>query len=234
MYRTVQGVAPQRYHHMVCYFMDDREDTPPQPRIASGDAGARAGDEERDMNLVRQSKGEKMVKYSKKRVPVRDKSLNETRASNGMKVLLCEDVRPLGWLGDVVEVSDGYARNYLLPQGLAKPATAANLKATAKEKAKRAEQRIHERSRMEEVAKAVEGAEAVLAAKANEQGVLFGSITGGQIAENLRAQGFEVADEVVVLPEHIKQVGNWTVKLKFDMDLAAAVNVVVVAEGTEL
>lgn len=148
-----------------------------------------------------------------------------------MKVLLCEDVKTLGWLGDIVEVNDGYARNYLLPQGLAKIATEANLKAIAKEKTKRAEQRIHERNRMEEAAKAVEGAEAVLAAKANEQGVLFGSITAEQIAENLRAQGFEVADDVVYLPEHIKQVGTHTVTLKFDKDLTATVNVMVVPEG---
>ena len=147
-----------------------------------------------------------------------------------MKVLLCEDVRTLGWLGDVVEVNDGYARNYLLPQGLAKPATEANIKAIAKKKDSRPEQRIHERKRMEEIAKAVEGAEVVLAAKANEQGVLFGSITAEQIAENLRAQGFEVADDVVVVAEHIKQVGNYTVKLKFDGDLTAAINVVVVSD----
>jgi large subunit ribosomal protein L9 len=145
-----------------------------------------------------------------------------------MKVLLCEDVKTLGWLGDVVNVSEGYARNYLLPQGLAKIATEANIKAIAKNKAKRAEQRIHERKRMEEAAKAVEGAEAVLAAKANEQGVLFGSITAEQIAANLRSQGFEVADDVVQLPEHIKQLGAHSVILKYDKDLSAAVNVVVV------
>lgn len=150
-----------------------------------------------------------------------------------MKVLLCKDVKPIGWLGDIVEVNNGYARNYLLPQGLAQPATESNVKAIAKEKAKRAEHRIQENKRMEEAVKAVEGAEAVLAAKANEQGVLFGSITNSQIAENLRSQGFEVADEVVLLPEHIKQVGTHTVKLKFDKDLTVSVNVVVVPEGGE-
>jgi len=148
-----------------------------------------------------------------------------------MKVLLCEDVKTLGWLGDVVNVSEGYARNYLLPQGLAKMATEANIKTIAKDKAKRAEQRIHERKRMEEAAKAVEGAEAVLAAKANEQGVLFGSITAEQVAANLRSQGFEVADDVVHLPEHIKQLGTHSVTLYYDKDLKATVNVVIVQEG---
>jgi len=147
-----------------------------------------------------------------------------------MKVLLCEDVGRLGWLGDVVEVSEGYARNYLLPQGIAKVATEGNLRAIAKEKAKRAEQRIQERKRLEQAAEAVDGAEAVLAAKANEQGVLFGSVTVGQIAANLREQGFEVADAVVRLPEHIKQVGAHSVTLRFAENLTATVSVVVVSE----
>ncbi len=76
----------------------------------------------------------------------------------------------------------------------------------------------------------VEGAEAVVAAKANEQGHLFGSVTERQIAANLREQGFEVADEIVQLPEHIKQVGTHAVTLKFADDVTVTVNVVVVPE----
>jgi len=150
-----------------------------------------------------------------------------------MKVLLCEDIRRLGWLGDIVEVNEGYARNYLLPQGLARVATDGNIKMLAKEKAKRAEERIQERKALETAAQAVEGAEAVLAAKANEQGHLFGSVTEKQIAENLRAQGFKVADEIVRLREHIKEVGTHEVTLKFADNLSAIVNVVVVPEQDE-
>ena len=150
-----------------------------------------------------------------------------------MKVLLFEDIKRLGWLGDVVEVTDGYARNYLLPQGLAKVATEANIRSIAEEKAKRAEQRLQERKRLEKAAEAVDGAEAVLAARANEHGVLFGSIAERQIAANLREQGFSVADEVVKLPEHIKQVGAHEVKLRFAEDVTAMVRVVVVPEQAE-
>lgn len=153
--------------------------------------------------------------------------------ANRMKVLLCEDIAKLGWLGDVVEVNVGYARNYLLPQGLAKVATKSSIRAIAEEKAKRSEQRIRDSKRLEVAAKAVEGAEAVVAAKANEQGHLFGSVTERQIAANLRAQGFEVADEIVKLPEHIKQIGTHTVRLKFADNLTATVNVVVVPEQQE-
>lgn len=153
--------------------------------------------------------------------------------ANVVKVLLCEDIERLGWLGDVVEVKTGYARNYLLPQGLAKVATEVNVKAIADEKTKRAELRKSERVRLEDWAKAAEGAEAVVAAKANEQGHLFGSVSEQQIAANLREQGFEVPDQVVQLAGHIKEVGTHSVTLKYAEDLSCQVSVVVVAEQTE-
>ena len=141
-----------------------------------------------------------------------------------MKVLLCEDIRELGWLGDVVEVNEGYARNYLLPQRLAKVASDGNIKALAKEKGKRSEQRLAVRKRMEAAVVAVEGAEVVLAAKANEQGGLFGSIAEKDIAANLRDQGVEVANGVVKLDEHLKHVGTHAVVLRFAEDLKATVS----------
>jgi large subunit ribosomal protein L9 len=148
-----------------------------------------------------------------------------------MRILLCEDIRGLGWLGDVVEVNAGYARNYLLPQGLGKPATEDNLRSIAREKTSRAEERKLEAEQLQKVAEAVEGAEAVVAAKANEQGILFGSVSASQIAQNLREQGFEIADEFVDPHEHIKNVGTAQVKLIFTEDLTATVSVVVVPEG---
>jgi large subunit ribosomal protein L9 len=151
-----------------------------------------------------------------------------------MKVLLTSDVKKLGYLGDVVEVADGYARNFLLPQGLAKAATDNNIKAIAKAKVKRADERKLERVQLEKVAQAANGAEVVIAAAANEQGHLFGSVFRHEIAENLRAQGFEVADDVVALYEHIKQVGTHNIKLEFADDLKASVSVVVVPEGIDV
>lgn len=150
-----------------------------------------------------------------------------------MKVLLVSDVRKLGWLGDVVEVANGYARNYLLPQGLAKAATDNNIKSIAKAKAKRAEERNLERKQLEKAAQAVSGAEAVIAATANELGHLFGSVAKRDIAKNLRDQGFEVADDVVMLHEHIKEVGTYSVKLEFADDLTVSVSVVIVPEGVD-
>ena len=147
-----------------------------------------------------------------------------------MKVLLNEDVEKLGWLGDIVEVKNGYARNYLIPQGLAVVPSEANIKALADEKTSRAEQRRLVREEKEKVAAQVEGAEVVLAAKANEQGHLFGSITEKDIAENLRGQGYAIADEMVKLDGHIKEVGTREVVLKVAGDLKAIVQVTVSAE----
>ena len=113
---------------------------------------------------------------------------------------------------------------------MATPATEANIKAIAEEKAKRTEQRKLAGKRLEAAAKAVEGAEAVVAAKANEQGHLFGSVTAREIAANLREQGFQITDKMVQLPEHIKEVGTHTVALRFSEELTTTVNVVVVAE----
>jgi len=147
-----------------------------------------------------------------------------------MKLLLCEDVDKLGYLGDIVEVKEGYARNFLVPRGLAKQPSEANIRGLADEKSRRAKERRLVRERLEKAAASVEGAEAVIAAKANEQGHLFGSDTEKEIAANLRAQGFEVKDEMVQLPEHIKTVGTHSVTIRLAPDLTPKVSVVVVAQ----
>ena len=148
-----------------------------------------------------------------------------------MKVLLCEDVEKLGYLGDIVEVNDGYARNYLLPRQVAVVPSESNIRSLAEAKANRAEERKLVREQLTRAAEAVEGAEAVVAAKANEQGHLFGSVGEHEIAVNLREQGFDVADDMVQLAEHIKETGTHEVTLKLTADLTANISVVVVAEG---
>jgi large subunit ribosomal protein L9 len=147
-----------------------------------------------------------------------------------MKLLLCNDVEKLGWLGDIVEVKEGYARNYLLPQGLATVPTDANIKALAEEKGRRAEARRLVREQKERLATAVQGAEVVLSAKANEQGHLFGSITEHDIADNLRKQGFDVADEMIKMSGHIKELGVSEVTVRAATDLLATVRVMVVSQ----
>jgi len=147
-----------------------------------------------------------------------------------MKLLLRDDVEKLGWLGDIVDVKNGYARNYLIPQGLAVVPTEGNIKALAEEKASRAEARRLVRDQKERLVTAVQGAEVVIAAKANEQGHLFGSVTEHDIADNLRKQGFDVADEMVKMGGHIKDLGVSEVTVRAAADLLATVQVMVVSQ----
>jgi large subunit ribosomal protein L9 len=148
-----------------------------------------------------------------------------------MKLLLVEDVEKLGWLGDIVEVKEGYARNYLLPQGLATIPNQANIDALAEEKATRFESRRLERKQKEQLVSSMEGAEVVLSAKANELGHLFGSVAERDIAENLRQQGFSVQDAMVQMPNgHIKELGTHQIPLKVAGDLTTVISVVVVSQ----
>lgn len=147
-----------------------------------------------------------------------------------MKVLLCEDVAKLGWLGDVVEVKDGYARNYLLPQGLAVIPTEAAVRSLAEEKTKRAEARRLAREEKERLSISLEGVEIQLSAKANELGHLFGSVTEADIAEALQKKGFAVTADMVQMEAHIKEVGSSVVIIKTASDLRAAVQVIVAAQ----
>ncbi|MFH1616249.1 MAG: 50S ribosomal protein L9 [Planctomycetota bacterium] len=146
-----------------------------------------------------------------------------------MKVLLCEDVEKLGFFGDIVDVKPGYARNYLLAQGLGKIASKDNIRSLAHEKAQRAEHRLATRALLERTCEAVNGAEVVVAAAANEQGHLFGSVSGRDVEANLRGQGFEVSDGMLA-GVHIREVGTSEVRIRFAPDLSAVVRVVVVSQ----
>ena len=147
-----------------------------------------------------------------------------------MKVLLLDDIEKLGFLGDVVEVKQGYARNYLLPQRLATVPTEQAIKSISQERIARAEQRKLALEQLKKVCQAVEGAEVVIAAKTNEQGHLFGSVSEKDIAENLQQQGFQVTAKMVRLDENIKEVGEHKVQIRFAAELAQTIKVTVVAQ----
>jgi large subunit ribosomal protein L9 len=145
-----------------------------------------------------------------------------------MKVLLHDDVDGLGYLGDVVEVSDGYARNYLIPKKIAVQPTEANIKTIQKERAKQVEIRDLARKKLVKVAEEVNGAQVSIVALANEQGHLFGSVGPDEIARSLQEKGFEVRSKQVRLQEHIRELGEYEVKLHFAENVDAAVQVQVV------
>jgi len=145
-----------------------------------------------------------------------------------MKVLLHADVDRLGYFGDVVEVKKGYARNFLLPQGLAVPVTEVAVRAVQKEKAQQAEQRRLAQAQLEKIAAEVNGAEVTVMARANEQGHLFGSVTEAEVAAALVEKGFEIQRKQVAMGEHIRQLGAHEVALRLADGIKAQVTVHVV------
>ena len=148
-----------------------------------------------------------------------------------VKLLLKESIKNVGRVGDVVEVSPGYARNYLLPQDLAVEPTANNVK---KIEARRKEIERQERERREQQERMIQqlaGVEVHLERRANEQGHLFGSVTATDVAKGLQAQGFNVEPEDVNLPGKLDQVRDYTVQIKFADDLTADVKVWVHADA---
>ena len=138
-----------------------------------------------------------------------------------MKVIFNVDVRGQGKKGEMKEVSDGYARNYLLPRKLASEATADALNAIKlKEKAKAAQ--------AEENAKRLSGVVVRIQAKAGQGGRLFGAVTSQEISDALRAQhGIEIEKNKIVQAEPIKQFGTYEVKAKLGYEVSGTINLIV-------
>ena len=145
-----------------------------------------------------------------------------------MKVIFNEDVRGQGKRGEMKEVSDGYARNYLLPRKLASEATPDMLNAfKLKEKAKKA-QMAREKAQAEENAKRLEGVVVKISARAGQGGRLFGAITSQEISDALREQhGIEIEKNKIVQAEPIKQFGSFEVKARLGSEISGVINVLV-------
>jgi len=145
-----------------------------------------------------------------------------------MKLLLHADVEKLGHLGDVVEVKEGYARNYLIPQGIAVEPTEGNMKAIEKERIRQAEIRRLARLEIEKLSDRVSGAEITITALVNEQGHLFGSVGEVEITKALQEKGFEVKSDHVVLDGHFRALGSYDVKLNLGQSIEADVKLYIV------
>jgi len=149
-----------------------------------------------------------------------------------MKVILLEDILGAGKAGDVVDVKNGYARNKLLPSGLAIEANAVNMKTLEHRRMKIAAKKAADKEAAELVAKQIEGRELLFTAKAGEGGKLFGSVTAAEIAEALAAQvGFEIDKRKVDLDAPIKAVGVYDVAVKIYAEVVPTVKVTVEPEG---
>lgn len=147
-----------------------------------------------------------------------------------MEVLLLKDVRRLGKAGEVKKVADGYARNYLLPRGLATIATDATRKEMAEQAAVAARRVEHQATQAQVQAATLQDVQLVFKAKVGESGRLYGSITSGDIAERLTALIGEVDKRKVLLDEPIKELGKTKVDVKLHTNVTITVTVIVQAE----
>jgi large subunit ribosomal protein L9 len=148
-----------------------------------------------------------------------------------MEVILMEKVVNLGQLGDIVKVKEGYARNFLIPQGKAKRATDANKKEFEARRAELEKQQAEELSQAKARAEKLSGMTVTVSQKAGVDGRLFGSVTNHDIVDALKAKGFEATKSEIRLPNGpLKTVGDYTITVALHSDVMADISVSVVAE----
>ena len=149
-----------------------------------------------------------------------------------MQVILLQKVANLGNLGDVVKVKDGFARNFLIPQGKAKRATEANLKAFEARRAELEKAQSDNLTKAQERGAKLDGLTLQIVQKAGVDGRLFGSVTNYDILEALKAQGHEVERSMIRMPAGpIKQVGDYHLQVQLHTDVLVTVNVSVLGES---
>jgi large subunit ribosomal protein L9 len=147
-----------------------------------------------------------------------------------MKVILLKDVEKLGQKGDVKEVADGYARNFLIPNKLAVLATKAELVKLEEQKKIEAQKAEEELVHFQEIASQIDGLELEIPAKVSEDGKLFGAVAASQIAEKLKEKGFEIKKEQIKTGEPIKEIGEYEATVEFPHNLEAEIKIIVVEE----
>jgi large subunit ribosomal protein L9 len=148
-----------------------------------------------------------------------------------MQIILQEDVEKLGTRGQVVEVKEGYARNFLLPRKLALEASAGNMKRLEKMRAVFAKKEAVEKGDAQKLAELLAGVSLELIRKAGETDQLFGSVTSADISHALAAQGFTVDKRKITLAEPIKVIGEYEVPLKLHREVSTTVKLTVKKEG---
>ncbi|MGZ8203664.1 MAG: 50S ribosomal protein L9 [Burkholderiales bacterium] len=148
-----------------------------------------------------------------------------------MQIILLEKVTNLGSLGDVVKVRNGYARNFLIPQGKAKRATRENLAEFEQRRADLEKAQNEQLAQAQEKAAKLEGLTVKVAQKAGVDGKLFGSVTNADIAEALKREGFDIPKASIRMPQGpLKNVGDHALKVALHTDVVVAINVSVLAE----
>lgn len=147
-----------------------------------------------------------------------------------MKIILLQDVKGQGKKGEVKEVNEGYARNFLIKKGLAEVATPTKINELNQKKASQDYHRAEEVKATQALAKEIYGKTFTVKIKAGQSGKVFGSVTGANIADALLAAGYNVDKKKIVLAQPIKNVGSYEVELKLMEGIQSKINVVIEAE----
>ncbi len=149
-----------------------------------------------------------------------------------MQIILLEKVINLGQLGDVVKVKDGFARNFLIPQGKAKRATESNLAEFEKRRAELEKAQNEALAQAQERAAKLDGLMVQITQKAGVDGKLFGSVTNVDISDALKAQGFDVPKAAIRMPEGpLKQIGDQQLKVALHADVVVSITVSVLGDA---
>lgn len=147
-----------------------------------------------------------------------------------MKLILKENISSLGYKDDVVEVKNGYGRNYLIPTGKAIIASEAALKQLAENQRQRAHKIAKLKAEAEAAAQALEGVKLTIGAKTSSTGTIFGSVNSIQIAEALEKLGHNVDRKIIVIKDSIKEIGTYSAIINFHKEVKAEIEFEVVAE----
>jgi large subunit ribosomal protein L9 len=148
-----------------------------------------------------------------------------------MKVILEQDIKGTGKRGQILEISDGYARNYLFPRKLAKEATPGNVNAQKTADSANVHKKQVEHDQALALAKKLNGSKVEIKVRAGENGRLFGAITSKEVAEAIERQiGLKVDKKKIEMPEHIKQLGDYPVKLRVYAETLASITLTISAQ----
>lgn len=147
--------------------------------------------------------------------------------ARNQELLLLESVENLGIVGDIVRVKSGYARNYLLPMGLAEPPTQRKIDSLKDRRAEAEKEQLRLRGAREELLSRMEEITLTLIRSCNDQGVLYGSVTQRDLADGLQDNGYDVGTRSIRLAQPIRRVGEYAVPIQFDKDLRTDITVIV-------
>jgi large subunit ribosomal protein L9 len=150
-----------------------------------------------------------------------------------MKIILKQNVESLGKAGDILKVADGYARNFLIPQGLAVEQSGKTIKALEQEKNFILQKAVKEKKNAEQLLETMKDITCVIACRVGDQDKLFGSVTTKDIHKSLSDQGIEIDRKMIVLDEPIKSVGEHSVKVRLLQGLSTEIKVNVIPESKE-